>query len=62
MAELHWQASTSAGSANGTAAVGQGAWHLAVELPAGTLQNAAATLPWSMTEGEKVFMNGYQTW
>ena len=62
MAKLHWQASTSAGSANGTAAVGQGAWHLAVELPAGTLQNAAATLPWSMTEEEKVFMNGYQTW
>ena len=62
MAELHWHASTSAGSADGTAAVGQGAWHLAVELPAGTLQNAAATLPWSMTEEEKVFMNGYQTW
>ena len=38
MAELHWHASTSAGSADGTAAVGQGAWHLAVELPAGTLQ------------------------
>ena len=62
MAELHWHASTSAGSADGTAAVGQGAWHLAVELPAGTLQNAAATLPWSMTEEEKIFMNGYQTW
>ena len=36
--------------------------HLTAALPAGTLENAAATLPWAMAEDEKLFMNGYQTW
>ena len=62
MAELHWHAATSAGSADGTALIGQGRVHLAADLPAGTLQNAVATLPWPMDDDERLFMNGYQTW
>ena len=62
MAELHWHAATSAGSADGTALIGQGSVHLAADLPAGALQNAVATLPWPMDNDERLFMNGYQTW
>ena len=62
MAELHWHAATSAGSADGTALIGQGRVHLAADLPVGTLQNAVATLPWPMADDERLFMNGYQTW
>ena len=64
MTELHWRAATDAGSYDGTAliSVGQGAVHLRTDLPAGTLENAVATLSWPMAEDEKIFMNGYQTW
>ena len=64
MTELHWRAATDAGSYDGTAliSVGQGAVHLRTDLPAGTLENAVATLSWPMAENEKIFMNGYQTW
>ena len=64
MAELHWHAATTAGSYDDTASfsAGQGALHLTAALPAGTLENATATLPWAMAEDEKLFMNGYQTW
>ena len=63
MTELHWRAATDAGSYDGTAliSVGQGAVHLRTDLPAGTLENAVATLSWPMAENEKIFMNGYQT-
>ena len=64
MAELHWHAATTAGKYDDTATIpaGQGALHLTAALPAGTLENATATLPWAMAEDEKLFMNGYQTW
>ena len=64
MAELHWHAATTAGDYDDTATIpaGQGALHLTAALPAGTLENATATLPWAMAEDEKLFMNGYQTW
>ena len=52
MTELHWRAATDAGSYDGTAliSVGQGAVHLRTDLPAGTLENAVATLSWPMAE------------
>lgn len=55
MTELHWRAATDAGSYDGTAliSVGQGAVHLRTDLPAGTLENAVATLSWPMAENEK---------
>ena len=58
MTELHWRAATDAGSYDGTAliSVGQGAVHLRTDLPAGTLENAVATLSWPMAENEKIFM------
>ena len=64
MAELHWHAATAAGKYDDTATIpaGQGALHLTAALPAGTLENATATLPWAMAVDEKLFMNGYQTW
>ena len=64
MAELHWHAATTAGKYDDTATIpaGQGALHLTAALPAGTLENATATLPWAMAEDEKLFMNGYHTW
>ena len=64
MAELHWHAATTAGNYDdkSTIPAGQGALHLTAALPAGTLENATATLPWAMAEDEKLFMNGYQTW
>ena len=54
MAELHWHAATSAGSADGIALIGQGSVHLAADLPAGVLQNAVATLPWPMDDDERL--------
>ena len=50
MAELHWHAATTAGKYDDTATIpaGQGALHLTAALPAGTLENATATLPWAM--------------
>ena len=61
MTELHWRAATDTGSYDGTAliSVGQGAVHLRTDLPAGTLENAVATLSWPMAENEKIFMNGF---
>ena len=64
MAEMQWYAATDSGRFDGTAAITphSGAICLRAELPAGVLQNAAATLPWAMARDEKLFMNGYQTW
>lgn len=40
----------------------QGENHIVPELPAGTLQSATAELPLIISQDEKIFMNGYQTW
>lgn len=61
---LHWYAETSGGVRQGDAPVhsGCGAVHLNADLPAGTLKNIKAEVPWKMAEDERLFMNGYQTW
>ena len=61
---LHWYAETSGGVRQGDAPVhpGCGAVHLSADLPAGTLKNIKAEVPWKMAEDERLFMNGYQTW
>ena len=61
---LHWYAETTGGVRQGSRPVTEcsGVLHLAEELPAGTLKNVKAELPWTMAEEERLFMNGYQTW
>ena len=39
-----------------------GALHVAPTLPEGAIQSVEAVLPLPLEKGEKVFMNGYQTW
>ena len=36
--------------------------HIVCTLPEGTLTRAVATVPLQLADGEKIFMNGYQTW
>ena len=40
----------------------QGENRIVPELPAGTLQSVTAELPLIVSQDEKIFMNGYQTW
>lgn len=63
MAELRWKIVTDRGTYTGTAEWNMGVpLHLHPELPQGTLRRAAAELDWLMDSGERLFMNGYQTW
>ena len=39
-----------------------GALHVAPVLPEGTIESVTAVLPLRLERGEKIFMNGYQTW
>ena len=47
---------------NGSFEFGTGEHRIVCNLPAGHLQSVKASAPLKLAEGEKVFMNGYQTW
>lgn len=60
---VYWTAETSGGVRKGEWAVSDcGEVHLSQELPQGTIKSIKAEMDWKMAEGEKLFMNGYQTW
>ena len=61
---LHWCAATAAGRTEGSVGIDAdcGVVHITADLPAGPLDCVTASVPWTMGDGERVFMNGYQTW
>ncbi len=63
MPELCWRIQTAGGTPiTGTVAAPMGIVRIHPECDAGILETVQASLPWSMADDEKVFMNGYQTW
>lgn len=63
MTELSWTVRAAGRPAlTGRTNAAPGAMHIRCDVPAGRLEAVEARLPWSMTEDERVFMNGYQTW
>ena len=63
---LDWlvEVKTAAGceTRTGLASLSGGSTHIVCTLPYGELKSAVATLSLSIEDGEKIFMNGYQTW
>lgn len=62
MSELHWQIEASGKVFSGTADTSQGIVRIHCEVPSGTIGKITAVLPRTMSEDERLFMNGYQTW
>lgn len=46
----------------GTAETGRGAWRLTPVLPQDKIVSARAEMPLAVSEDERIFINGYQTW
>lgn len=60
---LHWRAQTTGGVKEGDYSIKEGGEvHISASLPPGEILSIKAELPWKMKDGEKLFMNGYQTW
>lgn len=63
MAELRWKVVTDRGTTTGTAEWNAGEpLRLHPDLPKGIFRQVTAELDWPMEDGERLFMNGYQTW
>lgn len=62
MAELRWRAEVGDHTLSGAVDASGGAVRVRPDVPAGTIRKITAALPWEMAEGERLFMNGYQTW
>ncbi len=63
MTELKWRLKTTGtASLDGAVPNPTGAVRIHPQVPAGTLQEVTAQMPWSMADDEWAFFNGYQTW
>lgn len=64
MAKLEWRAETSGGVASGEVEVspGCGVVRVVADVPAGALCRVEAHMSWPVEAGERIYMNGYQTW
>ena len=60
--KLDWKLTTDKGTFEGSTKLQNGVNNIVVDLPACRIEEATAMVMMPMTNAEKVFMNGYQTW
>lgn len=62
MSSMRWQVKVEDSAIAGTADGSAGIVRVRCGAPAGVIREVTAALPWKMEKGERLFMNGYQTW
>ncbi|MCM1165542.1 MAG: alpha-galactosidase [Lachnospiraceae bacterium] len=62
MAKLHWRVEVGGQTFNGAESISNGAVRVRCGAPKGVIGKIRAVVPHKMSAGERLFMNGYQTW